>query len=259
MDFDTDSFRWGEEHLGEDPAWFELKDMLESISRLDVIRYKRASFLRWKNGEIKSPRVGGQDLLNTIIKEKLVALGWEDQIFVLDITKSDLKTFGKDLDVPEEVTPVLMTNVKKKPKGKKVSYWTMDFKKGNIGVEVSFNNAGVLAQNLLRLSVMSESHLKPKSEKIRLGVLITATESLKKWSNMDDTVLTYETVRRVFPLINFNIPTPIVLVGLNNSSEGELWYETEIFGHQKLAPYAELLENDKRKWDKLIEMPSSSL
>ena len=144
MDFDTDSFRWGEEHLsGEDPAWLELNAVLKSISRLDVIRYKRVSFLRWKNGEIKSPRVGGQDLLNTIIKEKLVALGWEDQIFVLDITESELKTFGKDLDVPEDLSSALKGKRKKMPKGKKVSYWTMDFKKGNIGVEVSFNNAGV--------------------------------------------------------------------------------------------------------------------
>lgn len=260
MDFDTDSFRWGQEHLSvDDPIWLELQGALKSISRLEVIQQKRSSFLRWRSGEIKSPRVGGQDILNNIIKERLLSLNWEDQIFVLDITDSELKSLGPDFDAPEDESSSSTSKKKKKPEKKKVSYWTMDFKKGNIGVEVSFNNAGVLAQNLLRLSVMSESYLKPKDKKIRLGVLITATESLKKWSNMDDTVLTYETVKRVFPLINFNIPTPIVLIGLNNSTQGEKWIETEIFGHQKLTPYTDLLESEKVKWDRLIDMPSSTL
>ena len=69
---------------------------------------------------------------------------------------------------------------------------------------------------------------------------------------MDDTVLTYETVRRVFPLINFNIPTPIVLVGLNNSTEGEIWKETELFGHQKLSKYDDLTKDEQSKWEEVI-------
>jgi hypothetical protein len=262
LDFDTDSFRWGAEHLSPtDSSWIELTGVLASISRIDVIQQKRASLLRWKNGQIKSPRVGGQDLLNTIIQEKLLALGWEDQVFVLDITAADMAKIGKDLDISESDIDgdAKVDSKQKKASTRKLSYWTMDFKKGYLGVEVSFNNAGVLAQNLLRLSVMSESYLKPKEKKIRLGILITATESLKKWSNMDTTVLTYESVQRVFPLINFNIPTPIVLIGLNNSTDGEIWAETEIFGHQKLAPYNEMSHLDKAIWDKLIEMPSSDL
>ena len=260
MDFDTDSFRWGQEHLSDaDPIWLELQSTIQSISRIDVIQQKRTSFIRWRSGEIKSPRVGGQDILNNIIKERLLNLNWEDQIFVLDITDSEMKSLGPDFDVPQEESSLSQTQKKKGAGKRKVSYWTMDFKKGNIGVEVSFNNAGVLAQNLLRLSVMSESYLKPKEKKIRLGVLITASESLKRWSNMDDTVLTFETVKRVFPLINFNIPTPIVLIGLNNSSQGEVWRETQIFGHQKLTPYADLSDEEKLKWDELISSPSSIL
>lgn len=250
MDFDTESFRWGKEHLSDvNPQWLELIGVFESISREDILKQKRLSFLRWKNGEIKSPRVGGQDLINNIIKDRLVAVGWETQIFVLDLTDGEMKAIGKDLEIESSRNP---QGNKQRPSSTKVSYWTMDFKKQDIGVEVSFNNAGVLAQNLLRLSVMSESYLKPKDKKIRLGILITATAALKKWSNMDDTVLTYETVRRVFPLINFNIPTPIVLVGLNNSTEGEIWKETELFGHQKLSKYDDLTKDEQSKWEEVI-------
>ena len=181
MDFDTESFRWGKEHLSkDDPAWLELTSVFESITRLDVIQQKRASFLRWRSGEIKSPRVGGQDILNNIIRDRMLSLNWEEQIFVLDINQSELKTLGDSLEIPDgDDLSVFKSGPKRKTK-EKVTYWTMDYKKGNIGVEVSFNNAGVLAQNLLRLSVMSESYLKPKEKKIRLGVLITARESLKK-------------------------------------------------------------------------------
>ena len=70
---------------------------------------------------------------------------------------------------------------------------------------------------------------------------------------MDNTVLTFETVKRVFPLINFNIPTPIVLIGLNNSSSEVIWEETGFFGHQKLPKYSGLSDGEKIGWDKLID------
>ena len=96
---------------------------------------------------------------------------------------------------------------------------------------------------------MSESRTRQKEEMIRLGILVTATADLKKWSNMDSTCVTFETVQRVFPAMNFNIPTPIVLVGLNNSDKGEIWEESELFGHQKLEPFEKLSNSDKSKWE----------
>jgi hypothetical protein len=253
MDFSKDSFRWGAEHWSEeDETWKELSKVLNDITRYDVLREKQSSFLRWRMGKITTPRVGGQNLLNNIISEKLVKLGWESQIFVLDLSPEEINNFGEQLQ-PSDTINQKEVKVKAKPRKKRLSYWTMDFKKGNIGVEVSFNNAGVLAQNLLRLSVMSESHLKKPEDKIRLGVLVTATASLKKWSNMDSTVLTYETAQRVFPLINFNIPTPIVLIGLNNSSQGEIWAESKMFGHKTLEKYDDLTNREREIWDAIID------
>lgn len=257
MDFSKDSFRWGAEHWSEeDETWKELSKILEDITREDVLRQKQASFLRWRMGKIKTPRVGGQDLLNNIIKDKLVKLGWESQIFVLDLTPEEINSVGEQLQ-PMEAKIGKKGVTKNNSKKKRLSYWTMDFKKGNIGVEVSFNNAGVLAQNLLRLSVMSESHLKLPEDKIRLGVLVTATASLKKWSNMDSTVLTYETAQRVFPLINFNIPTPIVLIGLNNSSGGEIWNDSKMFGHKTLDRYDDITNKEREVWDEIIDQKIS--
>lgn len=245
MDIETESFRWGLEHLSPtDSAWVELQEVLHSINREEIVREKHCSFDEWRRGSIRTPRVGGQDLINGLIKARLVELNWESQIFVLDLPKTEINQLETETFGPKE---------KKKSETKKVSYWTMDFKKGDIGVEVSFNNAGVLAQNLLRLSVMSESYLKKKEEKIRLGILITAQENLKKWSNMDSTVLTFETVKRVFPLINFNIPTPIVLVGLSSSTGGEVWEASQYFGHKSLDPYDKLSDVEREIWKKVID------
>lgn len=234
MDLVFDSFRWGREHLSDgDFAWKELVSVLNSITRDEIVDKKLESFVNWRSGKRKSPAVGGQSVLNEIIDSKLNYLNWESQIFVLDLPKLS----GED-DL------VL----------KRDNYWTMDFKKNFLGVEISFNNAGALAQNLLRLSVMSESRTKPKEQMIRLGILVTATTALKKWSNMDSTCVTFETVQRVFPAMNFNIPTPIVLIGLNNSSEGEIWPESELFGHQKLEPFEKLSDSEKSEWEEKLRL-----
>jgi hypothetical protein len=110
-----------------------------------------------------------------------------------------------------------------------------------------------LAQNLLRLSVMAESNFRAKEDQIRLGILITATEKLKVWSNMDSSVITYESANRIMPLINFNIPTPIVLVGIDAATNGNDWAESDLFGHKTLKPYKDLTAEVQAAWHLKIQ------
>ncbi len=246
MKYDFESFRWGREHLSDsEPAWQDLHHVIESISRQDVISEKRANFQKWREGKIKKPAVGGQQILNSIFEKGLREKSdWEEQVSVLEARL--LKTLEGDT------------------KERKEAYWTMDFKKGLIGVEVSFNNAGALSQNLLRLSVMSESENKNRDDMIRVGILITACENLKKWSTMDSTVLTFESTKRVFPAMNFNIPTPILLIGLESRDNNGLdWKKSPLFptkkelkdqfGLDELPPYSKLTNSEKLYWDEVIE------
>jgi hypothetical protein len=126
----------------------------------------------------------------------------------------------------------------------------MDFRKNRIGLEVSFNNAGVFAQNLLRLSVMSESKFLAPQEMIKLGALVVSMKSLKKWGKMDSTVITYDQVETILPHITFSIPTPIVILGITDSTDGLQWSPTRLFGNKKIGSY-----NGPKKnfWDDLIE------
>ena len=233
MDFDRLSFRWGLEHAHPDePAWIDIQNCLKSISRKDVISKQLQNFNSWKNAEINAatgkkmkPPVGGQSVLNQVIQEKFDALiGWESQIYVLNqsnqVNESD-----------------------------RVPYWTMDFRKNRIGVEISFNNAGVFAQNMLRLSVMSESKFLDESEMIKLGVLVVSSRDLKKWGKMDSTVITFDQVKTILPHITFSIPTPIVILGITNSEQGEIWEATKLFGNKNIGEFGGTRQS---YWEDLI-------
>lgn len=228
------SFRWGLEHAHPDePAWLEIQSALTSITRKDVISKQLSNFEDWKlekknpsTGKVVTPPVGGQSVLNAVIADKIAAIGgWDDQIYVLNQSNQIAE---KD----------------------RVPYWTMDFRKNRIGLEVSFNNAGVFAQNLLRLSVMSESKYLSPEEMIKLGVLVVSMKSLKKWGKMDTTVITYDQVETILPHITFSIPTPIVILGIADSTAGQPWSPTKLFGNKKIGSYS---GPKKNFWDELLE------
>lgn len=233
MDIKKLSFRWGLEHAHPDePAWIEIQKALTSISRKDVIDKQLSYFDDWRNGrknpasgKLIKPPVGGQSVLNSVIQDKIDLIsGWQSQIYVLNQSNS----------VSES---------------ERVPYWTMDFRKNKIGVEISFNNAGVFAQNMLRLSVMSESKYLQPEEMIKLGVLVVSTKELKKWGKMDSTVITFDQVETILPHITFSIPTPIVILGLTDSTDGCGWKPTKLFGNKNIGEY----EGSKKSyWEDLL-------
>ena len=244
MDYTLHSFRHGLDHVSDaDVAWAEILKVVQSISRADILQQQIYNLEKWQAGEKSGsnyykPPVGAQDVLNKIINSKFHGIGgWDSQVYVLKQGKANVG------------------------KGEKVPYWSMDFRKDKIGLEISFNNAGVLAQNLLRLSVMSESKYLEESQMIKLGVLLVSQASLKYWGCMDTTVLTFDQVLNVLPHVNFSIPTPIIILGVNNSSDGEVWEKTSLFGTKKknLPIYNKLGQLEKRIWDEMITKERDSL
>lgn len=233
MKFDCLSFRWGLEHTHPDEqSWLDIQDVIRSITRKDVIDKQIENFEAWKSGKknpttgkIIQPAVGGQSVLNSVIADKFAKKGgWDDQIYVLNQSN---KIADKD----------------------RVPYWTMDFRKNKIGLEISFNNAGVFAQNLLRLSVMSESKFLEPSEMIKLGVLVVPMKSLKSWGKMDSTVITFEQVETILPHITFSIPTPIVIIGIYDNDGTNNWAPTKLFGNKKIGTYP---GSRKKYWDDML-------
>ena len=250
MKFKELSFRHGVAHRNPDEkAWIEIQEVLKSITRERIILEYISYFDYWsgkKQGRKLRPPVGGQTILNELIKSGFGSkTGWESQIPVLR----------------RNVDPKLNIDLNK-VLTEKAPYWTMDFKNGLFGVESCFNNAGMFAQNLLRLSVMSESNFLRDSDKIRLGFLIVPSSALKEWSQMDSTVITFEQVETILPYITFSIPTPLVIVGLFPEDEnGVVWQSTRLFGNKidefgpKPRPenYSKLSALEKSAWEERIK------
>ena len=94
------------------------------------------------------------------------------------------------------------------------SYWRLDFAKNKISVEVAFNHQEAVAHNLIKPVLASELNHVEKAIQTNLGVIITATDALKKSGNFDTAIGTFEKfVSFLRPYNNF-ITVPLIIIGL---------------------------------------------
>lgn len=92
--------------------------------------------------------------------------------------------------------------------------WRLDFAKNNISMEVAFNHGEAVAWNLLKPVLASELNHVSKAIQTRAGIIITATEELKRAGAFDSAVGTYEKfIRYLKPLSNI-LTVPMVIIGL---------------------------------------------
>jgi hypothetical protein len=90
----------------------------------------------------------------------------------------------------------------------------IDFMKNHLGVEVVFNNESYLERILFRLNVGSEADGVIPEHEVVAGVIVVASERVKRWGKMDSTVATFEGARRSIDLVRHAFSVPLVLVGL---------------------------------------------
>jgi hypothetical protein len=93
--------------------------------------------------------------------------------------------------------------------------WTLDFASKDISVEVAFNNAGSTAWNLIKPVLASELNHVTKSVQTKIGIVIVATQALKKAGGFDSAIGTYESFCNTYLRAMQNILTvPILIIGL---------------------------------------------
>ncbi len=121
--------------------------------------------------------------LNSTIRTRLEALGWQSQVSV----------FG----------------------GRGEGETRFDFMKSRVGVEVQFGHASFIGIDLLKFQVGSYSGV----DKIDVGIYVMATKEFlkemeergRKWSGR----LTFEKATRYLPFVRSAIHVPILVVGLS--------------------------------------------
>jgi hypothetical protein len=92
--------------------------------------------------------------------------------------------------------------------------WRLDFAKRKISVEVAFNHGEAIAWNLLKPVLASELNHVKKAIQTEVGVIITATEGLKRSGNFDNAVGEYEKfIRYLIPLQDV-LTVPLLIIGL---------------------------------------------
>lgn len=189
MDHIIHDFRHAEALLTNQPAWLDLRRAIESIDRAAVIAEQESLAA----AGLSVPK-GGQTVVNRLFERLLRREdGWVPQ-----------PRLFRDRDLEE---------------------WKMDFLRERVGVEVSFNHAEAIPWQFTRLNIAGESERVIAESRIDVGVVISATSSLKQWARMDSAVGTFEKFQAWLREMRPILPIPILLVGL--VAEG--WQPTDAF------------------------------
>jgi len=159
--------------------WDEIQAAIKAISEEDL----KNAFPTSTNTKSLS------NVINKLLEKELVLRGWtpQAQIFHGPIYESS----------------------KKRP-----SMWRLDFAKQDISVEVAFNHGEATAWNLLKPVIASELNHVEKAIQTKIGVVIFATNELKKVGGFDSAVGTYEKALTYLTPLNAFLPVPLMLIGL---------------------------------------------
>ena len=135
----------------------------------------------------KRPPAGGQIPINEYFRRKLVLLDWKAEPRLFNDPTGELRG------------------------------WKMDFLKNKVGVEITFNHAEAIPWIFSRLNIAGESERVQKNSKIEVGIAVFASESMKRWSRMDNAVGTFELASAWLREMKPILPIPLLLVGLDAS------------------------------------------
>lgn len=160
--------------------WNELKDVLDNISDEDLM----VEFIAVLHDEPETKSLS--KAINRLIKRRLTEKGWTSESCIFaDPDYSDNK-----------------------------GTWRLDFTKDLAAVEVAFNHGGNVSWNLIKPVLSSELNHVQKAIQTEIGVVIAATDEMKKAGGFDGAVGSYEKyVEYCKPLMNL-LTTPILIIGL---------------------------------------------
>lgn len=185
MNFKIHSFRNAEIIFKNDcrfiHLWNDIVNVLTNITDEDII----AEF----NSSNRTSKKSISDAINKLIDRRLVELNWNRQSAI----------FNDSIYRPTS----------------KNHTWTLDFAKEEIAIEVAFNHGGNTAWNLIKPVLSSELNHIEKAIQTSAGVIITATDSMKKAGNFDNAIGSYEKFLQYLDPFRNILTVPLIIVGLD--------------------------------------------
>ena len=113
----------------------------------------------------------------------------------------------------EEVDQVLRS-VSEEEYSANGSIFRLDFAKGPVSVEVAFNHGNDAPWNLLKPTLASELNHVEKAIQTDIGIIITATDSMRVAGGFDNAVGTFEKYVDFLRPMGMLLTAPLVIVGL---------------------------------------------
>ena len=178
MEYETESHRFGETIVRDNfsTEWMDLVEAIKEISDEDIM----STYVE------KTPKQKSiSRAINILLKENLEGRGWESETAIFN--DSDYQTGTR---------------------------WRLDFSKEVISVEVAFNHGEAIAWNLLKPVLASELNHVRKQKQTKVGVVIMATEEMRKAGDFDSAVGTFEKAKRYLKPLQNQLSCPMVLIGL---------------------------------------------
>ena len=168
-----------------DPAfvsdWMAVRHALDSITDEDLIAAHQEARSRRSNCKSLS------DAINELLRRGLSGQRWERESAIFSDPEYSRRNETR---------------------------WRLDFASDVMAVEIAFNHGEAIAWNLLKPVMSAELNHVDKTRQTRAGIIITATEAMKRAGNFDGAVGTYEKFQRYLnPMMNL-LTVPMVIVGL---------------------------------------------
>ncbi|HBI6966443.1 BglII/BstYI family type II restriction endonuclease [Clostridium perfringens] len=160
--------------------WQEVLDTLDNISDQDII----TSY----NENTRKSKKSISDDINKLIDQRLVELGWNRQSAI----------FNDSIY---------------RPRGKN-HWWTLDFAKDSLAIEVAFNHGEATAWNLIKPVLSSELNHVEKAIQTQAGIIITATDEMKVAGNFDNSCGSYEKFLQYLNPFRNILTVPLIIIGL---------------------------------------------
>lgn len=187
MKFKIHSHRFASHIVKEDidfiNEYVEIINIIESID--DLALKKRFQIEQEKRPNTKSLSTS----INGLLKEGLEKAGWNSESAIF-----------KEEEYIKNNT----------------SYWRLDFAKNNMSIEVAFNHQEATAHNILKPVLAGELNHVEKEIQAKMGVIICATDNLKKQGGFDGSIGTYERfISFMRPYNNF-VTIPLLIIGLES-------------------------------------------
>lgn len=207
MEYKKFSFRHAEEIFSVDDdfkyLWKEVTEVLDNISDNDLIEEFNSETRKAKSIS---------EAINKLIAKGLSERGWQEQSYIFaDPEYSDNK-----------------------------GTWRLDFAKDNIAIEVAFNHGGNVSWNLIKPVLSSELNHVQKAIQTQAGIVIAATDEMKKAGGFDNAVGSYEKYVEYLKPLNSLLTTPMMIIGLEPPRTFKIRHEIET---GKTIGYVEYINN----------------